>query len=238
MSAQLSLLAVNFCLADVAGGLGPFLATWLAEVARWSPAEIGYVMKASTVGVVLFSTPAGAMVDRLCRPRLLLALACAAVVIGTLALLPLRSFLPVLATQTLVAVGGALGAPAVTALTLAVVGKEGFARQQGNNEAANHAGNVAAAVLVAGATYLVGAAASVAVLAGMAVLTGVALALLPSDAVDADRGCVRHPCGEGEDASHASLGALIRDRRLLMLAGVIGLFHLGNAAMLPLLAAA
>ena len=34
-------------------------------------------------------------------------------------------------------------------MTLAVVGKAGYPRQQGTNEAANHAGNVVAAGLVA-----------------------------------------------------------------------------------------
>jgi MFS family permease len=235
MSPQVALLAVNFCLADVAGGLGPFLATWLAEVAHWNPAQIGYVITASTIGVMVFSTPAGAIVDRLCRPRLMLGVACAAVVIGTVGLLPLRAFWPILATQSLVAIGGALGAPAVTALTLAVVGKKGFPRQQGNNEASNHAGNVVAAALVAGLTYVVGTAASIAVLAVMAAATAVVLLLIPSDAIDSDRGCGRNQAKEGEDSPSGSLRVLVRDRRLLVLAASIGLFHLGNAAMLPLL---
>ena len=235
MSPIVSLLAVNFFLADVAGGLGPFLATWLAEVAHWNPAQIGYVMTASTIGVMVFSTPAGALVDRLCQPRLLLAVSCTAILIGTLALLPLRSFFPILATQTFVAIGGALGAPAVTALTLSIVGKKGFPRQQGSNEAANHSGNVVAAGLVAGLTFVVGTSSAVVVLACMALLTGVALWLIPADAIDADRGCGRNQCGEGQEPPDSSLRMLMRDRRLLVLAGAIGLFHLGNAAMLPLL---
>ncbi len=235
MSPTLSLMAVNFFLADVAGGLGPFLASWLAQVGHWSAERIGYVTTASGVIIVIASTPAGALVDRLCRPRLLLVFSCAAIVVGTLALLPLRSFVPVLASQSLVALGGAVGAPAMTALTLAVVGKKGFPRQQGNNEAANHAGNVVAAGMVAGLFYLLGASAAIAVLAGMAVATAISLFLIPGEAIDSDRACGRNQLAEGEKAPNGTLRELMRDRRLLTLIAAIGLFHLGNAAMLPLL---
>src|SRR6185437_8528804 len=211
MSPTLGLMAMNFFLADVAGGLGPFLASWLAQVAHWSAERIGYVTTAGAVIVVIASTPAGALVDRFCRPRVLLTFCCAAIAVGTLALLPLRGFIPVIASQSLVALGGAVGAPAVTALTLAVVGKKGFARQQGNNEAANHTGNVVAAGMVAGLNYVLGASAAIAVLAGMAVATAISLWVIPADALDSDRACGRNQCAEGEIAPDGTLRALIRD---------------------------
>jgi hypothetical protein len=59
------LAAVNFFLADVQGGLGPFLATWLAEAAHWNPARVGLVITVSGLVGLACNTPAGALVDRL-----------------------------------------------------------------------------------------------------------------------------------------------------------------------------
>jgi hypothetical protein len=53
MQPGVGLAAVNFLLADVQGGLGPFLATWLAQAAHWDPARVGLVITVSgLVGLV------------------------------------------------------------------------------------------------------------------------------------------------------------------------------------------
>ena len=62
----------------------------------------------SIAGAVL-AGPAGALVDRVARPRLLLAVACGVIVAGTLLLLPARAFWLVLAARVVVSAGGALG---------------------------------------------------------------------------------------------------------------------------------
>ena len=46
------------------------------------------------IGSLLLSGPFGALVDRLGRPRLLIAVACAAILCGTLLLLPARGVDP------------------------------------------------------------------------------------------------------------------------------------------------
>ena len=60
--------AVNFFLADVAGGLGPFLPAWLATALHWHPERIGFVMTAGGIAGLICNTPGGALVDRLGRP--------------------------------------------------------------------------------------------------------------------------------------------------------------------------
>jgi predicted MFS family arabinose efflux permease len=295
MRALVGLAAVNFFLADVQGGLGPFLATWLASAAQWDPARVGLVMTISGLIGLLCNTPAGALVDRIPWPRGLLAVAAAATVAGTLGLLPARGFPAVLAAQLAAAAGGALMAPALVALTLALVGKPAFARQQSTNQAWNHAGNVAAAGLVALATFRMGAQAAFWVLAGMAAASAIALLLIPSRAIDPRRAAGQVATGQGTGEPGAagqgagepgaiergatgqdtagpgaierdttgprtiepgaaepgpgapstiepgpgepagSLLHVLRDRRVLALGLALLLFHLGNAAMLPLL---
>lgn len=235
MNPLLALPAVNFFLADVGGGLGAYLTVWLQEKVGLDAAQIGTVLTISSIVTMLAATPAGSVVDRVGRPRAMLIGACALVVCGVLLLLPARSFWLVIAAQVIVSVGGAMGAPALTALTLSIVGKKGFPRQQGTNEAANHAGNVAASGLIAllALTVGFGPAAAIIVLAIMAAATVAVLVAIPSDAIDEKRmrGREKRPRG----AKRGDTRALLRDRSLLALVVAIGCFHLGNAGMLPLL---
>jgi predicted MFS family arabinose efflux permease len=177
----------------------------------------------------LFNSPAGMLVDKTRHFRLWVALALLAVVGGTLATLPARSFAAVLAAQSASAFGGALMAPAVTALTLGIVGKGHFPRQQGRNQAWNHAGNVAAAGLVAAATAALGAASAFWVLAGMAAASATMLLSIPGSAIDTQRAS-----GHADAEPTVSFAQILGDRPLLILGLALLLFHLGNAAMLPL----
>lgn len=233
MDAKLALPAISFFMADVGGGLGPFLSTWLAEVRQWNPAQIGSVIAAGSVMGAVLAGPAGSLVDRLGRPRLMLAAACALILGGTLLLLPFEAFMVVLIAQLVVSAGGALGSPAITGLTLSVVGKERFPRQQGTNEAANHMGNVVAAGSIAGLAWVMGPTAAVVVLAVMAVATIGTLWRMDATSIDGDRmrGRKRRQKGEQRGATRA----LLKDRRLWTLLAVVALFQLGNSAMLPLL---
>ncbi len=233
MRPLIALPAVNFFMADVGGGLGAFLSTWLAEAAQWNPAQIGTVIAAGSLAGALLAGPAGALVDRVARPRLLLAVACGVIVAGTLLLLPARAFWLVLLAQVIVSAGGALGSPSISGLTLAVVGKKGYPRQQGANEAANHAGNVAAAGLIAAVAWMIGPTAPIVVLAVMAAATLVVLKLMDGSAVDADRMRGRGRRGKGEE--RGATRGLFKNRRLLALLLAVGLFQMANSAMLPLL---
>ena len=65
--------AVNFFLADVQGGLGPFVSVFLVTAAGWTAAEVGIVLTiAGLIGICLH-IPAGAVIDaaRFKRPILI-----------------------------------------------------------------------------------------------------------------------------------------------------------------------
>ena len=65
MLATHHLALINVFTGDIQGGLGPFLGTWLAEAASWSPSRIGFVTTLVGIGSLLLSGPFGALVDRL-----------------------------------------------------------------------------------------------------------------------------------------------------------------------------
>lgn len=60
----LSLDSLNFFLADVRDGLGPYLAIYLLAVHKWDPASIGVVMTLAGIAALLTQGPAGALIDR------------------------------------------------------------------------------------------------------------------------------------------------------------------------------
>ena len=237
MNPSFALPAVNFFMADVGGGLGAFLSTLLAQVAHWNPQQIGIIIAAGSLTGAVLAAPAGALVDRVARLRLLLAASCITIVAGTLLFLPARAFLLVLAAQVIVSAGGALGAPLVRGLSLAVVGKQGFPRQQGPTEAANHAGNVVAAGLIAALAWALGPVrgpmAPIVVLALMATSTLIVLRLMDGSAIDPARMRGRGP--REKDEKRGATREMFRNPRLLRLLAVVGLFQLANSAMLPLL---
>jgi predicted MFS family arabinose efflux permease len=149
-----------------------------------------------------------------------------------LAILLAPAFPTTAAAQVLNGIAAAAVGPSIAGLTLGLVTQRGFAHQLGRNEAFNHAGNVVAAALAGALGYAFGIGAVFVVMAGMAAAAVIAIALIGPKAIDhrAARGLI----GE-RSAPKAGLLVVARSRPLLILAATLTLFHLGNAAMLPLL---
>jgi len=55
--------ALNFFLADVRGGFGPYLGIFLLTTHNWSPATIGLVATIAGLAGLVFNAPAGALID-------------------------------------------------------------------------------------------------------------------------------------------------------------------------------
>jgi hypothetical protein len=54
---------LNFLLADVQGGVGPFLAIYLWSSQGWDATHIGIIMTIAGIATVAGRAPAGALVD-------------------------------------------------------------------------------------------------------------------------------------------------------------------------------
>src|ERR1700753_642500 len=63
---------LNFFLADVQSGVGPFLAIYLADVG-WDAQTVGVALTAGGIAGIIAQTPAGALADRLACKRLAIA---------------------------------------------------------------------------------------------------------------------------------------------------------------------
>ena len=232
--------ALNFFLADVRDGLGPYLAIYLLTVQSWDEASIGLVMSVATLAGLLAQTPAGALIDATRAKRAVVVSAALAVTLASLLLPWLPTFWPVALSQATAHAAAAVFAPAVAAITLGVVGHKAFASRIGRNESFNHAGNAFAAAAAGIAAYVWGPVVVFFMLAAMSVASLVSVLAVPAGAINYDlaRGLrdetpARRP--ESKDRDQPSgLKVLITCRPLLIFAACAVLFHFANAAMLPL----
>lgn len=132
---------------------------------------------------------------------------------------------------------GAIITPATTAVTLGLVGQKNMPARLGVNEAWNHAGNCATAVLGGVFGYYFGIPAVFAVMAVMGLLSLCFLHGINPAHIDHDvaRGLEK---GDGNHAGETAAPLwrmLQRNSALLIVALTLFFFHLGNAAILPLL---
>ncbi len=226
--------AVNFFLADVRDGLGPFLGIFLIGEG-WSTATIGLVMTIGGIAGMLATTPLGALADASRAKRFMVAFCAALVIVASLAILIVPNVAFVTASQIATGVAGAAIGPAVAGLTLGLVGQSGLAIQLGRNEAWNHAGNILAAAGAGYFGYEFGLSAVFILMTVMAVGSIAAVMLIKPGDIDHDvaRGLERR---EGEDREAPSgFSVLWKSTPLVILSATLMLFHFGNGAMLPLL---
>src|SRR6202047_3610736 len=141
-----ALFSLNFFMADIQAGIGPFLGVFLLAHG-WESGLIGTVMTVGGVAGMLMTTPAGALVDATKRKKLYVIIPGICTVIASGIVLLSQSFWLVTLSQVATAVAGAAIGPAVSGMTLGIVRQAGFNRQNGHNQALNHAGNMVGAGL-------------------------------------------------------------------------------------------
>ncbi len=225
---------LNFFVADVRDGLGPFLGVFLLQNG-FGESQIGYISTISHIIALSLGVPCGILVDKTTRKKELVG----AFIVLIIAFCTLNylfpSFVFTLIAQGLVALSGVFLAPAFAALTLGIVGVRDYPLQTARNEAYKHAGTAFGAAFSFCLALYFGI---VSVFAITAVLGGVSLVVLTL----IKRESINDFTARGEIHSKATfeakptrLIALFTDKRVLFLSVIMFCFHLSNAAMLPLL---
>lgn len=227
-----ALCLVNFFLADVRDGLGPFLGIFLTEH-HWKAYDIGFVMTAGGLAGLAATLPAGMLTDATSRKRLWLFSGCMMITGATLLLWFYPQTITTTLSQIVTGISAACIAPVVAGITLGLTGRSGFNRQMGKNEAFNHAGNLSAAVIAGVATWYWGTGSVFVLMTCMALLTAFSVLLVRHD--DIDNHAARGLDSAAPSAPILPLGALRRNTALVVVGITLLLFHLANAALLPLL---
>jgi MFS family permease len=226
------LLALNFFMADMQSGIGPFLGVFLLAHG-WHSGLIGTVMTVGGVAGMLITTPAGALIDATRHKKLYVVIPGICTVIASGIVLLSQSFWLVTLSQVATAISGAAIVPAVVGITLGIFHQAGFNRQNGHNQVFNHAGNLVGAALSGLLGWAFGLTKVLWLAAAFGVLSIISVLLIPSAAIDDDeaRGATK---SKDDKTEIGGFSVLLKNRTLLILAAALACFHLGNGAMLPL----
>jgi MFS family permease len=226
------LLSLNFFMADMQAGIGPFLGVFLLAHG-WQSGLIGTVMTVGGVAGMVMTTPAGAMVDATRRKKLYVIIPGICTVVASGLILLSQNFWLVTLSQVATAIAGAAIGPAVAGITLGMVRQAGFNRQNGHNQALNHAGNMVGAGLSGLLGWQFGFTAVFWLAALFGVLSIASVLLIPNDAIDDDEARGLDKSADA-NAKVGGITVLLECKPLLILAAALACFHLGNGAMLPL----
>jgi MFS family permease len=226
---------LNFLLADVRDGLGPFLAVFLKAEQHWPPGAIGIAMAASSIAAAFWQIPAGLLVDSLRFKRLLVAVSGLLVAAGCLLVAFHPQFAAVVAAQVTLGAASAVIPPALAALSLGLVGHRRLDARISRNESFNHGGNFVAAGMAGSLGYTLGYDWIFYLVCFFAVASAAVVNLINPAEIDHElaRG------GEERDANGQFMAPLsVRDlfarKDLVIFLVSVVLFHFGNAAMLPM----
>jgi MFS family permease len=149
-------------------------------------------------------------------------------------------FVPVAASQAAAHAAAAVFAPGIAAISLGIVGHAAFTRRIGRNESFNHAGNAFAAAAAGATAYVWGPSVVFYLLAAISFASLLGILAIPGRAIDNDlaRGLHDRLDDQGREVpdgdTPSGLRLALASRPLLIFAVAVVLFHLANAAMLPL----
>lgn len=223
---------INFSMADVAGGVGPYLSVFLKGAQNWQPGDIGIAMAVPTIAGAVFQIPAGLLVDGLKVKRFLIAVSSLLIVAGCLAIVLYPAFWAVIASQAILGAASAIIPPAIAALSLGLVGHRLLDARVSRNQVFNHGGNFLAAILAGGFGRALGYDWIFYLVCAFAFAS--AAIVLMINPVEINHELARG--GESADRNYEPLPLrdLLKRRDLIVFLASVVLFHFGNAAMLPM----
>ena len=213
---------INFSLAFVQLGVGPFLAVYQ---------EVGLALTVGAIAGIATQSLAGWLADSSKAKRALIASGIALVAIGSLSIALFPSFMNVIATQIIIGGSLTIFVPAVCALSRGLVCLEQFDARQGRNQSFMSAGNIVAAIFAGLITYS---------LSNRTIFFLVCIAAIPAltmlPRINADE--IDHDRARGANHGSPSVGGLLdilMEGRLVIFMLSAVLLSFANAAMLPLI---
>ncbi len=214
-------------------GFGPFVSVYLTTQ-RWTQFDIGLVLSAAGFVSLIGQMPGGALVDAARSERFVAGIAIAAICVSALTYAVLPIFPVVLAGSVLHALASCVLGPAMVAISLGLVGHAAIGERLGRNARYAAVGNGLAAAAMGACGYLLSARAVFIVTVLLLAPALIALRAISGNEIDPERA---HGAPPPRPAAKPPVkpGALLRNRPLLIFAGCLLLFHLANAAMLPLM---
>ena len=224
---------MNFFVANVQTGFGPFIASYLASH-KWTQGEIGMALSVGTISAMVSQVPAGAAVDAMRNKKGAAAWAIVAIILSAVLLASSPTVLPVIAAEVFHGFASCMLVPAMAAISFALVGRQNLGDRLGRNARWASIGSAIAAGLMGLFGEYFSSRAVFWLTAALAMPALIALSMVQNTGtLDPVPQAKPEP---DADEKRESLRELLRDKRMLIFAACIVLFHLSNAAMLNLAA--
>jgi MFS family permease len=217
---------LTFFVADVQTGFGPFIAVYLTE-RHWTQIGIGFALSLGTITAMISQVPAGILVDALHSKRLAIGFGVASITFSALLFAIDPTILSIYAAEVLHGFASCVLTPAIAAVSLILVGHKALGERLGRNARFMAIGNGIAAGVMGIAGSYVSAASVFWLTAALGVPAMAALSMIGPTGAERE-----HQSPLDWRAVHT----MLMDRRLLIFGGCVMLFHLSNAAMLPIAA--
>ncbi len=225
---------LNFLMADVRDGVGPYLSVFLKADQHWQSGPIGLAMAVGSAASAVFQIPAGLMVDSIKMKRALIAVAAGFVALGCLAIALFPAFATIIAAQITLGAASAVIPPTLAALSLGIVGRRLLPARISRNESFNHGGNFLAAGLAGMLGQFVGYRWIFYLVCIFAIASGLVVSLIDPREIDHEMARGGEQAGPDGDREAVPIRTLLGRRDLQVFLASVVLFHFGNAAMLPL----
>jgi MFS family permease len=230
ISSQHALDRVNFFLAALLMGFGPFVSVHLAN-RGWTPEGIGLVLTVSGLAGLVAQIPAGELIDMARSKRALIGAGTAAAALALL-LFGLRSDFPSVVTAALIqGLAGSMLGPAIAAVSLGLVGHDALAERLGRNQRFASIGGLMAAAVMGVIGYLWSTRDIFVLSAALWIPLVLALLRIRAPEIHFGRSCGA-PDHDTAKPPRASRAVLFKDHRLLTFAVCLFLFQLANASLL------
>lgn len=221
---------LNFFVADVQTGMGPFVTIYLT-MHGWTQGAIGSALTAGTIAQLVSQAPGGALVDWTHTKRAVIAFALGMIAVGSALIGLFPTYLPVAGGEVLHGLTGSVIRPALAAIGLGLVGHRAFNERLGRNHRYDSLGNGLTAAAMGAMGYLVSRQAPFFVTIALCLPAGYMLLRIRGNEIDYAR--ARGAAGRREPKA-ARWRDLAKDRRILVLAGCMVLFQFADASILML----
>jgi MFS family permease len=225
--------AINFLIAGLLAGFGPFIPLFLADQA-WSAANVGYVLSAGSIVALLSQLPGGELLDAIRSKQFLLAVGVLMVGLSAIIVALWPDFVPVLIAQILLGLTGGFLGPAIAAISLGLVGHAALPERLGRNQRFQSIGNLTMAALIGVVGYSVSARAMFLATAMLVVPALLAVARMRPDEIHYGQSVGAPDHHERTRPPRVRRLSVCRRHELLIFAGCLFLFQMANASILPL----
>jgi len=222
---------LNFFIADVQTGFGPFVSLYLATLG-WKQGRIGLALTVGSLAAILSQVPGGALVDAVHSKRLLVLAALVIIAIGALIFAFAPSPTMIFIAETLHGGTQGVAVPALAAIGLGLVGHQKFSHRLGRNHRYKSFGNAATAALMGAFGYFLAKNATFIFAAALCLPAAYSLSRIRGEEIDYARARSARAPDKPRDVTQ--FRRLFRNRRLVVFIVALFLFQFADASVMPL----